>query len=83
MSVVYLKIINNTDIINYICRRKNNLDWPPIIKIKLVLKNSNIGIEPPWNDVKQSLRTVIKNARKSSETLTRWGFYHMEVMSNL
>lgn len=60
-------------------RRQKYPDKPPIIKIKLILKDCNIMIEPSWDSIKLYLKDVVRNAQKASETLTRWGFHHMQV----
>lgn len=59
-------------------------EWSPIIKVTLVRKGTNINIEPHWNDIKKSIRSISKGVLKSMETLTRWGFHgiHNEVMKN-
>lgn len=36
-------------------------------------------IEPSWDSIKHCLKDVVRNAQKASETLTRWGFHHLQV----
>lgn len=58
----------------------NHPEWPPVIKIKLIRKSLNIGIEPSWNDIKQTIKNVTRSVLKATETMIRWGFHHVTDM---
>lgn len=56
------------------------MNCTPVIRTKLILKDDVIHINPSARDISKSLKNVYKNAIKTTETLIRWGFYHMNVM---
>jgi len=50
-----------------------------MLKIKLTLVDSNIGIEPPWRVIRSALKHVYSKAINATTTLTRLGFNHLNV----
>lgn len=61
-------------------RRNTPPDSRPIIKIKFILKNNAIEMEPPWKQLKKILKILVKRARDGTQNLTRWGFHHLAVL---
>lgn len=61
-------------------RRKAHPEWQPIVKVKLVLKNSKIEVEPPWSTISKSFVEVAKNAQNATADVILWGFYHLNVI---
>jgi len=50
-----------------------------MLKIKLTLVDSNIGVEPSWRIISSALKHVASNALNATTTLTRLGFHHLKV----
>lgn len=48
----------------------------------MVIDKHDLGLDPVWHNIVRCLKAVTMHVRKATMKLTRWGFYHIKVITN-
>lgn len=54
----------------------------PFLKIKLIIKDFYISIEPSWNSIFFSLKQLTIKIQKSTKNLNLFGFHRIKVITD-